>query len=204
MYKTQDFGIFILSNRPEMARAVISSVLPYEATIFNGDGYESFSKLFNTCIQKSPYELNIIIGDKALAKKETIDHIISNIKNGYFLVAACGFACVGFYKDLFRIIGPLDERFTGGSFEDSDFLTRLKHNNLGFYYSWECEHIKIPSSWGNFDENKQKYILKWGTEHISQTQRKLADEYSDYNFGILKGSYVNKLDFYHTKCTFEV
>lgn len=178
----QDFGIFIISNRLGMAERVKQSVLPFSATIFDGNGYESFAKLFNTCVAQSPFELNIIIGDKAIATSDTIDFILNKLNEGYALVAACGFACVGFRKDLFVKIGPLDERFTGGSFEDSDYITRLKEANLALHYSWECEHLKSASSWANFEENKQKYIEKWGGQHISNATRLIPELQNNYNF----------------------
>lgn len=199
MATNQDFGIYITSNRPAMAEEVKKSLLPYNGIIFNGDGYLSFSHLFNHCVEQSPYEYNIIIGDKAIATDATINFIINGGRAaGYALVAACGFACVGFHKDLFRKIGPLDERFIGGSFEDSDYLTRLKHANLAFSYSWECHHIKSPSSWAGFEQNKQKYIEKWGTDHIHLSKRILPDEYKNYDFGPESGIDYKWLDFTHT------
>lgn len=199
----QNFGIFITSNRLAMAKAVQESLGEYKSEVFTSPSCDSFAKLFNKCVEGSSHELNIIIGDKALATPDTINHILTQIQNGYALVAACGFACVGFNKELFRAIGPLDERFIGGSFEDSDYLTRLKHSNLALHFSWACHHIKSPSSWGGFEQNKQKYIEKWGTEHIAHTSRLLPDEYSEYNFGAATNN-RNWLDFSHTRCTFEI
>ena len=199
---SQDFNIFVTSNRMNMAEKVIKSLFPYKAQIFNGNGYESFAKMFNKCIFDSSTEFNIIVGDKAMATPKTIEHILRKVKEGYALVAACGFACVGFDKDLFRRIGTLDERFIGGTYEDSDFLTRLKENNIGFYYSWECEYIKMPSSW-NTSENKQRYIEKWGTEHIALSKRLLPDICSNYDYG--EALYNKKyLDFSKTVCSFLV
>lgn len=128
------YNIWILSNRPELAEDTKKSFLPYDATIFDGSGYESYSKLVNHCIVKSKDEIVIIINDKIRGNYKDIDKMLKLINDGYGIVGLYRFGFVGFKKDFIRKIGWYDERFIGGGYEDSDFNIRMKESDIGYYY----------------------------------------------------------------------
>jgi glycosyltransferase involved in cell wall biosynthesis len=80
--------------------------------------------------------------------------------------------CVLIRRELFRKVGPLDERFTVGMFEDGDYSRRLRERGLhlavardSFVHHWgrgtfrrmpEAEYLRI------YEENRRRFEEKWG------------------------------------------
>jgi len=63
---------------------------------------------------------------------ENIQKTVKLIEEGYAFVGMYRFGFFGFKKELFRKIGPMDERYVGGCWEDDDFYIRLREANLSF------------------------------------------------------------------------
>lgn len=192
------YDIWIPSSRPELAEETKKIFLPYNAVIFNGNGYESFSKLINHCIVKSTNEIVIIILDKVRGKPEDISKMLKLINDGYGVVCLSIFYFFGFKKDLIRKIGWMDERYLGGGWEDADYLRRLKESNIGFYYEKEVSVLKMKTSWDycrpgglKIDTEspaRKHYLDKWkDVENVSIT-RVVKEEIYSYNIGGYSGS----------------
>lgn len=205
------YDIWIPSCRPELAEETKKHFFPYDAVIFDGSGYESFSKLINHCIVRSTNEIVIIISDKVRGKPEDIVRMLGLINSGYGMVCLSIFCFFGFKKDLIRKIGWMDERYLAGGWEDADYLRRMKEANIGFYYEKEVPVVKLQSSWGYCKPNgseidikspaRKHYLDKWGEIDKISFTRNMEEETYTYNIGKYQGS--SFLDFsetvYHKK-----
>lgn len=204
------YDIWVPSNRAWLAEKTKKCFLPYDVKIFDGEGYESFSKLINHCIVRSTSEVVIIIADKVRGEAKDIVRLLELIDAGYGMVCLYLFAFFGFKKDLIRRVGWLDERYLSGGWEDADYLRRMKEANIGFYYEKEVSIVEMPSSWGycklngglNVESPAGKhYLTKWNEVGKESFTRTMEEETYPYVLGEFQGS--NFLDFsktiYHKK-----
>lgn len=179
------FDIKCISNRPKEFYEFASSLSPYNAELFHGDGYPSFSKLVNDCICSIKTDYFIIANDKARPRPEDVELLISKLLSGYAFVGLYCFGFWGSHKDVFKRIGFLDEKnFIGGACEDSDFLMRLTEANLSYYYNKCISYKYMTSSWigKGGDNNKEIFYKKWGGDF--ENPKRLSNfEEIYYNIG---------------------
>lgn len=185
----KNYSIYVVTHIHEKFSAVAQSLEPENAELFDGRGYPSFSKLINTCVAKCSTETIIIASHKVLPKAEHIQKILTLLEKGYAFVGLNNFRFFGFKKELFRRIGPLDERYLGGGFEDYDFFVRLAEADLAVYVTQEvyCNHG--PSSWGDYSTAIKNWQAKW--KHFWEpnnpapacVKRMFPEEKYDYDFG---------------------
>jgi GT2 family glycosyltransferase len=128
-----------------------------------------------------------------LPSASDVQKVVSLIEKGYGFVALYRFAFFGFKKELFRQIGPMDERFVGGGYEDDDFYIRLHEANISMYINEEIPYTKSHSSW-NYSRSKVHFVNKW-VDTSSATynpdaklshnpiSRKLQEEIYNYDLG---------------------
>jgi hypothetical protein len=176
-----NYSCYLISNKPEFFEPISKSLSPEKLHYFNGANYSSFSKLVNDCVCDSNTETVIIMSDKVLPTAENVKKALELIDKGYAFVALFRFAFFAFNKELFRRIGPLDERFVGGGHEDDDFYIRLYEANLSMYITQEIFYEKKPSSW-NYSKSRQHFYNKWG-ESLDPIERKIPEEKYNYDFG---------------------
>ena len=153
--------------------------------IKNGTGYPSFAKLINECVHECPTEIIIICNDKARPEKEHIKKTLELINNGYGFVGLYCFGFFGFKKELYRKIGPLDERYIGGNYEDCDYMRRLNEGNIASYFSYEIPYLEhVVSSWSKH-LSLLHYNNKWDNSKCEEgiCTRLLPEEAYDYDFG---------------------
>jgi GT2 family glycosyltransferase/glycosyltransferase involved in cell wall biosynthesis len=100
---------------------------------------------------------------------------------GTFEIRALAFYCVALREDIFHQIGPLDERFGLGMFEDDDYAVRVRDNG----YRVLCTEDVFIHHWGGasfleldpyeylllFKENRKKFEKKWNTTWQPHLQR---------------------------------
>jgi GT2 family glycosyltransferase len=82
------------------------------------------------------------------------------------------FCCVFIARRLLQDVGPLDERFVPGSFEDDDYCRRAKAAGFrfGVVNTVTIDHQMLPSSFRPADgpplydlgSNRRRYFEKWG------------------------------------------
>lgn len=106
------------------------------------------------------------------------------LSNGYGLVGLYSWGFFGFYKNLFRTVGFMDERYISGEYEDCDYLRRMKEKDIAAYISFDVPYIHMPSSW-----NKQGII-----HFKNKCERLLEEEIYSYDLGPINGN-NNFLDF---------
>lgn len=189
MISEDEYGCYLISNKPDYFKKISESILPEKLNYFDGKGYPSFSKLVNSCVHNCPFETVIIMSDKVLPTQDHVKKLINLINQGYGLVGLYRFAFFGFKKELFRTVGPLDERFIGGGYEDDDYYIRLKEANVSMYLSEEVPYFKGPSSW-NYELSKPHFVRKWFPQYVpekkiheNRVKRLLPEDNYNYNFG---------------------
>lgn len=181
----KDYSCYMISNRPQFLSAVQESIAPEKVALFNGEGYDSFSKLVNSCVANCPTEIVIMMSDKVRPKKEHVDKVITLLNEGYGFVALYRFAFFGFKKELFRRIGPFDQRFMGGGGEDDDFCIRLNEANIACYITEEVEYLPSSTTWGGYSFGIEMLAKKWNYTYKKQgwLKRQYPEEDWKYNFG---------------------
>lgn len=131
----QDYSIIIITHNIEIVDEIINELNPLNVKIFNGNGFDSFSKVINNACMLSDTDQIILVNYKARPKKEHIYKIINLLNEGYGFVGLYRFGFFGFNKNLIKKIGYFDERFLGGGYEDCDFLRRLIEYDIAYYES---------------------------------------------------------------------
>lgn len=186
---SNDYTCYLISNKPHLFSPIQESIAPIEINFFNGDRFDSFSKLVNSCAAQSPTEIVIMMSDKVMPKEKDVKKLLSLLEKGYGFVALYRFAFFGFKKELFRKIGPMDEGFIGGGYEDDDFYLRLKEANIAMYVTEEVPYEKRPSSW-SYSLSAYHFINKWIPNydpnikmHHNEIKRRIPEPVLTYNWG---------------------
>jgi hypothetical protein len=187
------YSCYVISNKPDRFTAIERSAFPEKINYFDGTGYPSFSKLVNACTAAANTEIVILMSDKVLPTANDVQKIVSLINQGYGFVGLYRFAFFGFKKQLMRQIGPMDERFVGGGYEDDDFYIRLKEANIAMYVTEEVSYAQTVSSW-NYSRSRIHFLKKWiDTENPNYdanlkpsdrfVKRKMSEEIYNYDLG---------------------
>ena len=188
-----NYSSYVVSNKPHLFSAIQESAGLEKINYFDGIGYNSFSKLVNSCVASADTEIVIIMSDKVLPTQSDIIKVVSLVEQGYGLVGLYRFGFFGFKKQLMRQIGMMDERYIGGGYEDDDMYIRLKEANIAMYITEEIKYKKRVSSW-NYSLSRNHFMNKWvdtdsplysptvklSAAHI---KRKLNEEQLNYNLG---------------------
>ena len=126
----------------------------------------------------------IICNDKSRPKKEDITRLLDLIEMGYGFVGLYAWGYFGFKKDLFRVVGFMDERFIGGNYEDSDYMYRMLESNISMYNILDIKYKEeIPSGWDT-SRTRSHFLNKWEYDNGNGTiKRLLSEENYPYNIG---------------------
>ena len=197
-----NYTSYIISNKPQVIDIIKESIAPEQVNFFDGSNAGSFSRLVNSCAAACPTEIVLMMSDKVLPKAEHVKTAINLLEKGYGFVGLYRFAFFAFKKELFRQIGPMDERFVGGGYEDDDFYIRLKEANIAMYVTEEIPYEKASSSWDQ-STTVNHFIAKWIPNlnpnvklNHNEVSRRLLEAPHNYNFG--KSIPVKFLDWSHT------
>jgi GT2 family glycosyltransferase len=180
MKKNKKYACFLISNKPHLYSEVIKGLETETINFYDGSNVKSFAELVNKCVASCKTEIVILMSDKMRPTDNNIQQTLTLINQGYAFVGLYRFGFFGFKKELFRKIGPLDERFVGGCYEDDDFYIRMCEANLAIYLSHDVEYVGSNSSW-NPIKSREHFYKKWN--HSDKTYRKLKEASHNYNFG---------------------
>jgi glycosyltransferase involved in cell wall biosynthesis/2-polyprenyl-3-methyl-5-hydroxy-6-metoxy-1,4-benzoquinol methylase len=107
--------------------------------------------------------------------------------------------CVAMRREIYEAVGPLDERFGIGMFEDDDYNRRVSEKGYeircardAFVHHWQKASFRLLGEEAYlrlFEENRRKYAEKWGTwtaEGIDVWQRPDLGFYRDQLAGVVE------------------
>lgn len=168
-------SIRVVSHRPELAARVVASLSPERAEVFDGTGFPSFSRLVNQCAQDCPAETVVICADKVRPTQGGVRRLLALLDEGHGLVGLYRFAFFGFRKELFRRVGPFDERFVGGENEDTDIVLRMREADISYHSEESVAYRRRPSTWDN-TLSKRHDAAKWDRSNQPECVRRRFDE----------------------------
>ncbi|MGZ7039146.1 MAG: glycosyltransferase, partial [Thermoanaerobaculia bacterium] len=112
----------------------------------------------------------------AFAARRAVEH-----DQERFDIDVAAMYCVAMRRDVFERIGPLDERFTIGMFEDDDYSLRIREAGLrvicaedAFVHHFGQASFKKLSQteyFALFERNKRLFEDKWGREWVPHKDR---------------------------------
>lgn len=113
--------------------------------------------------------------------QEKVRKYVEKHQGSFFEIDNLAFFCVAGKKSLFDEIGPLDERFKFGFFEDDDYCIRVKKKGYKLICAEDVfiHHVghatlnKMPQFSKIFNINRIKFEKKWGHRWLPHTYRKL-------------------------------
>jgi GT2 family glycosyltransferase len=102
-------------------------------------------------------------------------------------IAMLAMFCVALRRDTYEVVGPLDEQFGIGMFEDDDYSRRIRQRHFRIVCAADVfvHHvgqaafkalIKSGEYYSLFDENRRLFELKWGIEWIPHRHGQLRFE----------------------------
>jgi GT2 family glycosyltransferase len=90
-----------------------------------------------------------------------------------FPISSLAFFCVAMRREVFETVGPLDERFGTGMFEDGDYNRRVRDAGYdvrcardAFVHHWQMASFRRMGKdayFRLFEENRRKFEEKWGS-----------------------------------------
>lgn len=130
--------------------------------------------------------IRVDYGDLVEMKAFALEHTTSH-QGQSFEILMLAFMCVAMRRNVFEEIGPLDERFGLGMFEDDDYALRLKQNGYKllcaedvFIHHWgsaSFSKLNTTEYWTLFNQNLQKFEAKWDcTWYPHQNRQELLPE----------------------------
>ena len=127
-------------------------------------------------------ESRIIVDYESLADLDAFALQYTNAHQGTSNeIQVLAFFCVALRRSVFEEIGPLDEQFGLGMFEDDDYAMRLREKgyqilcaeDVFVHHSGGQSFLKLKADhyWHLFRENREKFESKWGIKWQPHVQR---------------------------------
>jgi len=101
--------------------------------------YTSFSRLVNHIVTTTEEEYLFFVNPKTQLSKEQLVSMLADLQSGFAWTSRVAFGLWACHRQLFRVIGLMDERFLGGEYEDLDFGLRLKHHDIASNWVYRAD-----------------------------------------------------------------
>ena len=133
--------------------------------------YTSFSRLVNHIVTTTEEEYLFFVNPKTRLSAEQLDSMLLDLQSGFAWTSRVAFGLWACHRQLFRVIGLMDERFLGGEYEDLDFGLRLKHHDIAANWVYRADLY----NWGAASRwlwprgiGQSVFDLKWQSEKANQ------------------------------------
>jgi hypothetical protein len=114
----------------------------------------------------------LLSNDDVIFKPNALRRLTEEIDAGYQIVALCGAACWLIDVEVYNRIGPFDEGFYPGCFEDCDYNQRLRLTGVPKSRSLTEEHLvehtqgstfwSLPDCRNFYQRSQDRFVAKWG------------------------------------------
>ncbi len=166
--------LVFLNNDIVVTRGWLAGLLPYleedqvgmVGPVTNASGNES----------RIPVDYEDLADMDAFAERYTQAH-----QGQVFEIRMLPFQCVAIRRQVYEQVGPLDERFGIGMFEDDDYALRLKQAGYKilcapdvYVHHWgsaSFSRLEFNTYWDLFKGNLKKFEQKWGIRWLPHTPR---------------------------------
>ena len=101
--------------------------------------YTSFSRLVNHIVTTTEDEYLFFVNPKTHLSTEQLDSMLIDLQSGFAWTSRIAFGLWACHRQLFRVVGLMDERFLGGEYEDLDFGLRLKHHDIASSWVYRAD-----------------------------------------------------------------
>lgn len=183
------FDIYCPANNYEQQEEVVKHLAGQglECKKFDGANYPSWAKIINECMELSQTDYFFYVSHKNRPNREHFIKSIALLKSGYAIAGMFDMTFHGINKDLIRKIGPYDERYLNGGWEEVDMFWRCCENNIAVYANQESYYSWEKSTWkyGGLSHYKKKWLEPEGDNYIHKI---VEEEKYNYNFGEYKGT----------------
>lgn len=156
------------------------------ATIISFPENRGYAKAINAGMRLDSHPYNLFLNDDCYMHPNCVENLLSVARDGFvpmaftakdgypdpvqdFVVGSIDGSCWMVSKEHWDVLGPLDEQFGYGGFEDADYFQRM--DNIGIKYGVvgnAVAHHEKEQTISKLDkmrlheENKAKFIAKWG------------------------------------------
>jgi GT2 family glycosyltransferase/glycosyltransferase involved in cell wall biosynthesis len=152
---------------PRLMRHLVKRELGLIVTVTNFSGNES--------------RINVPYGDDLSAMEEFAIRYTAEHEAQMFDIPVAAMYCVALRRDVFEKVGPLDEQFSIGMFEDDDYSERVRRagyrvvcvEDVFVHHFGQASFRKLrPSEYqALWDRNQRLYEKKWGVQWKPHTLR---------------------------------
>ncbi len=162
---------------PRLLRHLVKPELGLIVTVTNFSGNESRITV--------PYAGDLLAGDMAaegmLSMEEFAARYTTAHEGEMFDIRVAAMYCVALRRDVYEEVGPLDEQFSIGMFEDDDYSERVRRagyrvvcvEDVFVHHFGQASFRKLPQSeyQALWERNQQLYEKKWGVPWKPHTLR---------------------------------
>jgi GT2 family glycosyltransferase/glycosyltransferase involved in cell wall biosynthesis len=160
---------------PRLLRHLVKPELGLIVTVTNFSGNESRITV--------PYDIAAdgMVADGMLAMEEFAARYTTAHEGELFDIRVAAMYCVALRRDVYAQVGPLDEQFSIGMFEDDDYSERVRRagyrvvcvEDVFVHHFGQASFRKLPQSeyQALWERNQQLYEKKWGVPWKPHTLR---------------------------------
>jgi len=178
--------LWVLAQSAMPAAQIREIAAPWPVGWIDGANAPSFSWLVNQAIAQTSGEVVLVTSDRCRPTAADCQRMLDLLAEGYGFVGLWRFACFAIAMDLLRRIGPMDERFPGGGYEDADFLLRCCEADIAIFETEAVAYLGGGQSrWASLAEGSMRHFrAKWAANMGTGTIVRQLPEDASWNYGL--------------------